>query len=259
MKTFATSLASLMALMLGPAPQALAQASCSSDGTPQPVAIFERFISADCQACWADAATRGPSAGSGTVVLDWIVPTASGDEAPLSAAATNDALARLQALGRKVPLTTDVYVTPVLAPTPTPPAATAPQQRGRLRVAHGLPFNDYIGTAIAWAPARNGPMHGILNTTTSTARDALRYHLLLVESVPAGTEGTTVPRQIVRNLLEGEWSAADARPQGKNPYRWMETRPMRTPEGAQAERLHMVGWVDDAHGQVVAAAQSACR
>ena len=196
---------------------------------------------------------------SGSQVLDWIVPAASGDEAPLSAAATNDALARLQALGRKVPLTTDVYVNPVLAPTPTPPAATAPQQRGRLRVAHGLPFNDYIGTAIAWAPARNGPMHDILNTTTSTARGALRYHLLLVESVPAGTEGTTVPRQIVRNLLEGEWSAADARPQGKNPYRWMETRPMRTPEGAQAERLHMVGWVDDAHGQVVAAAQSACR
>ena len=256
MKNIARTLASVLVLTY--TASALAQASCSSDGTPQPVAIFERFISADCQACWADAATRGPSAGSGTLVLDWIVPAASGDEAPLSAAATNDALARLQALGRKVPLTTDVYVTPVLAPTPTPPAATAPQQRGRLRVAHGLPFNDYIGTAIAWAPARNGPMHGILNTT-STARGALRYHLLLVESVPAGTEGTTVPRQIVRNLLEGEWSATDARPQGKNPYRWMETRPMRTPEGAQAERLHMVGWVDDAHGQVVAAAQSACR
>ena len=34
---------------------------------------------------------------------------------------------------------------------------------------------------------------------------------------------------------------------------------MRIPEGARAERLHLVGWVQGASGQIVAAAQSVCR
>lgn len=100
MKNIALTLASL-SLALAHAPQALAQTHCSSDGAPKPVALFERFISADCEACWGDAATPAPSAKAGAVVLDWIVPSAAGDDAPLSVAATTDALPRLQALGRK--------------------------------------------------------------------------------------------------------------------------------------------------------------
>ena len=96
MKNIALTLASL-SLALAHAPQALAQTHCSSDGTPKPVALFERFISADCEACWGDAAPPAPSAKAGAVVLDWIVPSAAGDDAPLSAAATTDALPRLQA------------------------------------------------------------------------------------------------------------------------------------------------------------------
>ena len=34
---------------------------------------------------------------------------------------------------------------------------------------------------------------------------------------------------------------------------------MRIPEGAKAQHLHMVGWVQNAQGEVLAAAQSACR
>ena len=34
---------------------------------------------------------------------------------------------------------------------------------------------------------------------------------------------------------------------------------MRVPEGAQAQRLRVVGWVQDEQGRVIAAAQSACR
>ena len=56
MKNIALTLASL-SLALAHAPQALAQTHCSSDGAPKPVALFERFISADCEACWGDAAT----------------------------------------------------------------------------------------------------------------------------------------------------------------------------------------------------------
>eukprot|EP01034_Spumella_vulgaris_P003379 gene3379-4350_t len=100
MKNIARTLASVLVLTY--TASALAQASCSSDGIPQPVAIFERFISADCEACWADPAAPAPSATT-TVVLDWIVPSALGDDAPLSAAATSDAVQRLQALGRPAP------------------------------------------------------------------------------------------------------------------------------------------------------------
>ncbi|UCV00415.1 hypothetical protein [Acidovorax radicis] len=263
MKNIAHPLAILLASMLAHAPSAMAQASCSSDGTAQPVAVFERFINADCEACWADPATPVPSESSlsspGAVVLDWIVPAASGDEAPLSAAAINDALIRLQALGRQVPKATDVYTAPVLPlATPSP----------RLRVAHGLPFGDYIGTAIAWAPAqhtntraRSAAHQNGHKNTQATPPGVFRYHLVLVESVPAGTDGTTVPRHIVRNLLEGVWAPSDLRPDSKKPRqrRWMEVRPMQIPQGAQAERLHMVGWVDDAQSRIMAAAQSACR
>ncbi len=235
MKNIACTLASVF--VLAQPSSALAQASCSSDGTPQPVAIFERFISADCEACWTDAAIPSPSATAGAVVLDWIVPGQAGDEAPLSAAATNDALARLQALGRTPPAATDVYA-----------AAVEGARPARLRVAHGLPFNDYLGTAIAFTPTRRD----------GAAPDGMAFYLLLVESVPAGTEGTRVGRNMVRNMLQGTWDKRDTLSNSKQ-TKWMESRSMRIPDGAQPERLRMVGWVQDAQGRVVAAAQSACR
>ena len=241
MKNIALTLASLW-LALAHAPQAMAQASCSSDGTPRPVAVFERFISADCESCWGDAATPAPSAKAGAVVLDWIVPGKAGDDAPLSAAASTDALPRLQALGRKPPISTDVYVTQVgLA------------ARGRLRVAHGVAFNDYVGTGIAFTPSPAAPQR-------TAAATPLAFYLLLIEAIPAGTDGTVVPRYIVRNQFEGTWPLAQrpARSKGK-PWAWMETRSMRIPDGAQADRLHLIGWVQDASGSVVAAAQSVCR
>lgn len=241
MKNIALTLASLW-LALAHAPQAMAQASCSSDGTPRPVAVFERFISADCESCWGDAATPAPSAKAGALVLDWIVPGKAGDDAPLSAAASTDALTRLQALGRKPPISTDVYVTQVgLA------------ARGRLRVAHGVAFNDYVGVGINFAPSAAKPQRKV-------AAAPFAFHLLLVEAIAAGTDGTVVPRHVVRNAFEGEWLPAQrqARTPGK-PWAWMETRSMRIPEGARAERLHLVGWVQDASGQIVAAAQSVCR
>lgn len=242
MKNIVRTLASLLALALPHAPSALAQASCSSDGTPQPVALFERFISADCEACWSDAATPAPSATAGAAVLDWIVPGKAGDDAPLSAAATSDALARLHAIGRKPPTTTDVFVASVDAPVPA-----------GLRVAHGLPFNDYLGTGISLTPARKAQPQ-------ATPAAPLAFHLLLVEAVPAGSDGTVVPRAIVRNLLQGTWTESGLQASAKGtPPHWMETRSMRIPDGAKAERLRLVGWVQDAEGRVMAAAQSVCR
>ena len=241
MKNIALTLASLW-LALAHAPQALAQASCNSDGAPGPVALFERFISADCEACWGDAATPAPSATAGALVLDWIVPGTAGDDAPLSAATTTDALPRLQTLGRKPPTFTDVHVSPVDA-----------EARGRLRVAHGVAFNDYVGVGIHFAPSAAKPQR-------QAAAAPFAFHLLLVEAIPAGTDGTVVSRHVVRNAFEGAWHPAlrPARTPGK-PWAWMETRSMRIPEGARAERLRLIGWVQDASGHIVAAAQSVCR
>lgn len=241
MKNIALTLAGLW-LALAHAPQAIAQASCSSDGTPRPAAVFERFISADCESCWGDAATPAPSAKAGAVLLDWIVPGKAGDDAPLSAAATTDALHRLQALGRKPPISTDVHITPIDG------AAL-----GRLRVAHGMAFNDYVGTGIAFTPAPAAPQR-------TSAAMPLAFHLLLVEAIPAGTDGTVAPRYIVRNHFDGVWAQAHRAAQSKGKaWAWMETRSMRIPDGAKAERLHLVGWVQDASGHIVAAAQSVCR
>jgi hypothetical protein len=230
------------ALMTCYAPHVAALSSCSSDGTPQPTAVFERFLSADCEACWADPATPGPSAGAGALVLDWIVPSPSGDDAPLSAAATRDALARLQLLGRSAPAATDVHVAPVEAP-----------RFARLRVAHGMAFNDYLGTSIAYTAARQPAAPD--NAAKAGAWD---FYLLLVETVPAGTEGSPVERNIVRNMLQSSWNKHDQLSNLKQ-SKWLEARSMRAPEGAQPQRLRVVGWVQDAAGRVVAAAQSACR
>lgn len=219
------------------APYAAAQASCSSDGTVRPTALFERFISADCEACWADPAAPAPSATT-TVVLDWIVPSAQGDDAPLSAAATNDAVQRLQALGRPAPAGTDVAVSPV-----QPPARPL-----RLRVANGPPINDYLGTGIALARTDG----------VTPPPQGWQYHLVLAEAVPAGSEGTLVARNLVRNMLSGTWNKREQLSKNEL-FRWMDNRPMRIPPGAQPQRLHMVGWVQDAQGRVLAAAQSVCR
>ncbi|MEZ5718949.1 MAG: hypothetical protein R3E55_10960, partial [Burkholderiaceae bacterium] len=88
-----------------------AQPACTDADAAQPVALFERFTSADCASCWQDSATPAP--GPEALVLDWIVPGTLGDDAPLAPAATRDALLRLHALGRAIPAATDVYTAPV--------------------------------------------------------------------------------------------------------------------------------------------------
>lgn len=216
MKTLALMTAGLCALPLFAAAQ-----SCSSDRVPTPAALFERFVSADCEACWSDPHTPAP--GPSALVVDWIVPTAAGDEAPLSAAASSDAPARLQALARATPAGTDVHTATLVA---------AP---GRLRVALGPAVNDYIAGIIRFTPPRG-------------AQPPFRFWLVLVEQVPAGTEGSPVDRRVARAVLQSEW------PGGTQ----SELRPLRIPENARTERLGIEGWVQDAAGRTVAAAQALC-
>lgn len=216
----------LLALCAG---GAQAQSSCSSDGRPQPVGLLERFINADCASCWSDADTVRP--GAGEVALDWIVPGGRGDDAPLSAAASRDATARLEALRRPAPARSGNARHRLRPP------------RMQLRVAHGLPVGDYIGASIELRAAGAGPW---------------KAWLLLVETIPAGSEGTPVARNLVRNALQPAWDTN--KPLSKEErMRRFEARPMNIPEGANAARLRVVGWVEDARGRIVAAAQSQCR
>jgi hypothetical protein len=217
----------LLAAALLACPWALGQSFCASDGQPQPVALLERFINADCEACWADG-SAAPQPRE--LALDWILPGGSDDAAPLSAAASRDGLARLEALRRQPPAQADAVRSRAQAPL-----------RG-LRVAHGLPFNGYLGTSIELKAPGSRPW---------TA------WLLLVETIPAGTEGTPIERNLVRNALQPLWSGRTSLSK-KEHARLFESRPMSIPPGAQPERLRVLGWVQDARGRIRAIAQSRC-
>jgi len=208
---------------------ALAQSACTSDGVPQPVAVLERFINADCDRCWRDKATPEPA--KGVLALDWIVPGSRGEDAPLSTGATNDALLRLKALSRAVPTQADAR-------------RTALNPRGpRVRVAHGETINDYIGTSVTLSPGAGGPW----NTW-----------LLLVEELPVGAEGSPVARRLVRNVFQPPWDTTRSLTRAEQ-RRLHETRAMQVPEGARPSRLSLVAVVHDARGRIRAIAHTVCK
>lgn len=216
----------LLALAMA-VPGAWAQSFCSSDRQTQPARMLERFVNADCEACWGDAAAQ---AEPDELALDWIVPGSKGEDAPLSAAASRDALARLASLRRAVPAATDAVQHRVEAP-----------KRG-LRVSHGLPLNGYIGTSIE---------------LKAPGKERWTGWLLLVEAIPAGTQGSPVERNLVRNALQLAWDSPSPRPQ-QALARLFESRPMSLPQGAQPARLSVVGWVEDKRGRIRAIAQTRC-
>lgn len=197
---------------------------------------------ADCEDCWRHpaGAAGSPAAAKATVAVDWIVPVESADAA-MSAAATEDANRRLRALAPTKPDDAGQILHPVLQPR------SAAARPGPMRIVHGPAVNDYVGTRMQWrgkAPAG------------STA------WLLLVESLPAGTEGSPVARQLVRNALvvplQSGQLASGKRGHGLGIVRLDESRSMRFPEGASPERLQLVGWVQDASGRLLTAASTAC-
>jgi hypothetical protein len=218
-------------ILVGCAAAAQAQSSCSSDGLPAPTVLAERFISADCENCWRAPEAQQLVAEASTLVLDWIVPGRQGDDAPLSAATTRDALERLQMLRATVPPSWLLHGQKV-----------TPNGLRILRVAHGPALANYMGASIALTPASGGPWTAVL---------------LLVEQIPAGSDGTPIARNLVRNMLVISWD------QSHMPLselqRFYEARPMSLPEGTQAKRVQTVGWVQDVQGKLVALANSACQ
>ena len=206
------------ALCLGVAGHAAVGPACKP---PPPQQLVERFMSADCEACWQAAGTRDGRAS--TMVLDWIAPTAP--RAPLAAGSVMEAAARAPALTATATLQRQASLSRVDAP--------------RLRIADGPAWNGYVGVQLT------------VDRRAALPAGAQAY-VALVERVPAGSEGSGVTRQLVRAVagplsLEEQSTVRTVR----------HFRAMRLPEGTRIEQLGSVGWVETAQGMVIAATQSA--
>ncbi|MDB5752875.1 MAG: hypothetical protein JWP65_3296 [Ramlibacter sp.] len=203
-----------------------AQALCTSDGATRPTAVLERFIAADCATCWAEPGTPRPAPDA--LALDWVLPGRKGDDAPLSAAALDEARQRMVFLRRPQPRRRDAVDS----------AREGPAMQ--LRLAQGAAFNDYLAASIALQRPGREPWHA---------------WLLLIESVPAGTEGSPVARNLVRNVFTPDsW----LRPVGRPP-RLTELRSMQIRAGAQPDRLRLVALLHDGKGRLRAISQTECR
>ena len=232
-RNFALLLAVVMLALLTSPGKVHAQAFCANDGQPNPTQLLERFINADCDSCWKDPAT--PKATKDQLALDWVTPGSKGDDAPMSAIATRDALTRLESL-RKLP----------------PAASSAQTQAVRgmkgttLRVAHGLPLADYVGASIE------------LKQIPASARGQnWTAWLALVETLPAGTEGSPVARNLVRNVFQSPWNVPKQLLKTEQ-FRFFDQRSMSIAAGVDSSRLRVIGWVEDQNGRLVAAAASQC-
>ena len=223
----------LAVMVLTPLGDVHAQSFCASDGQPRPTQLLERFINADCDSCWKDPAT--PKAAKDQLALDWVTPGSQGDDAPMSAIATRDALTRLESLKKLPPATTSAQV-----------QAVRGVKGATLRVAHGLPLADYVGASIELQPI-----------PASARGQNWTAWLALVETLPAGTEGSPVARNLVRNLLQAPWNVRK-RLSKTEQYRFFDQRSMSIAPGVDASRLRVIGWVEDQNGQIVAAAASQC-
>ena len=222
--TLVRRLAACAALL--PALSAWAQESalCTSDGRPAPRALHERFINADCAPCWREATPTPPP---GTGVLDWVIPGHLGDDAPLSAVARREALQRLAALHLPVP------------ERRAERSSTVQGGPHHVRVSRGPVFDGYVGASLTF-------------DSRAPVRQPLIGWLALIELLPAGTEGSPVPRVLMRNLLSDTIPAHNTEAMGQL---W---RTMNVPAGAEPGRLQLLGWVSDAQGRVLAAAESSC-
>jgi hypothetical protein len=227
----------ILLALLAPMTQAQAQQQpiCASDGQAAPVQLLERFINAECKSCWQDPATL--KAKPGQAVLDWVVPGASGDEAALSAVAGVESLSRLEALKRGVPAQTGNSLKEV-----------KPLTDASLRVAYGTALRGYLGASIEFKPAAQ-----------KNLRQPLTAWLALVETLPAGTEGSPVARNLVRNSIAVAWNERDAALASEAVEgRRFESRVMSVADSVNVDQLRVIGWLENAAGEVVMAAQSAC-
>ncbi len=191
-----------------------AQAQCVA---PMASVLLERFIPADCAACWS----AGAIAAGAPFVLDWIVPSPRGDEAALAPAAIAEATARVGAM---------------LQPGTKERRVALPPLPGLVvEVEDGPGWSGYVGLQLR-----------VRHEAGALPAGAVGY-LALVENVAAGEESTPVERRLVR-VLAGPLPLDGSRPVTEH------LLALRVPQGANTGRLGAVGWVERAPGQVIALA-----
>jgi hypothetical protein len=188
-------------------------------GAAAPDVLLERFVPADCEACWQRATPRDRRARQ--LVLDWIVP--AGDGAALASAALPEAASRVGTASRETQWR-----------SATLRRAGAP----RVRIADGPGWNGYVGLRL------------VVTRRGAVPAGAVAY-AALVERVPAGSEGTPVDRQLVRALI-GPLGLGELASQPVMEH----MSAVRLPDIERPDRLASVAWIETAQGQVIAAAQS---
>jgi hypothetical protein len=209
---------------------ALACSTAASSACPGPGApLAETFIAADCPGCWAG--TEAPAQPGWR--LDWITPT--GADAPLAAAALDDARDRLQRTGAAAPTST--------APQQLRRAGVPARPGLSLRVGAGPAWRGYFGVQLSLLP----PMRPAWPAGTTA-------WMALVEQLPAGSEGNAQARALVRSV------AGPLPLDGANPgQRLTHLRALRWPETAQPERLQARAWLEAPDGRIIAMAADGCR
>lgn len=185
--------------------QALA-ASPAEPACAPPQRVVERFVDAGCEACWSQPVE--PALPAGAWALDWIVPGAQGDAAPLALAALAEGQTRQAAVAARRSLSAS-------AQAEWPLAARPPLH---LTVVGGPAWNGYLGLQLS---VRGTPPEGA------------QAYLALVEDLPAGAEGNASARRLVR---------AVAGPVPLDGGSSRELRALRIPEAAKPERLRGVAW-----------------
>ncbi|NRF70922.1 hypothetical protein HLB44_28345 [Aquincola sp. S2] len=205
--------------LLGATAQAAAS-DCPRAGAP----VTERFISADCADCWAAAGSAAaPAAGW---LFDWITPTPAGSEAALATAAPPEAQERALRAGGPSPVAAQMLTLRSALPSAVP----------KLRVLSGPAWNGYFGLQLELSgrvpPGSSG-------------------WLALVELLPAGSEGSAIERQLVRQVA-GPLPLDSA----KRPLSHL--RALRWPESAQPTRLQARGWIEAPDGRLLAIASDRC-
>ena len=216
--------------------QASAQSSCSSDVAAAVKSISERFTNADCEICWTKPLGIAQNTPKSQATLDWIAPSAAGEDASLSAAANRDALLRLENLKITLPKEQQIVKT------------TVSGSGYKIRVAHGLAVAGYIGSSIELTQFPKNP-NAVKNLTAV---------LLLTETIPKGTADSPIERTLVRNMLVEPWIVTSSTNRRADKQVVLTRRPLSIPPGVNPDNLHVFGWVQDDKGQVLAAAQSLC-
>jgi hypothetical protein len=217
------ALAVLSLALIAPPP---ARAECAT-----PRVLLERYLHADCDACWraAPPIPAAPAPGGPTFVLDWIVPSSGAAQTPMSQSALADAAQRAARAGS---LRSDEVLT---QSTPLPARSAL-----RLKIEDGPAWNGYVALKFEASYDSSRPLP-----------QGLAGYLAVVERIAAGDEGSPVARQVVRTVIGPLPLDGLARDRKVD-----HLRAARFPETAKPERVVAVGWLETPAGRVLAVASA---